>query len=266
MAMDKKIKALFFDIDGTLVSFATHRVPDSAVSALEEAKRRGLKIYISTGRPVRLIVNLQQIDRLVDGYVSTSGAYCFVGRQTVCCEPMLREDVDRVLEACRAWRVPVVIVGTSKVAEYLDDGVIDRSFRVGLGLHDFRFDPLDEVLSEPILQLTPFFSPSQEAEIMPKLRNCTSGRWTDAFIDITSMKADKGIGLRAMAEHEGFDAAETMAFGDGGNDIPLLRAAGIGVAMGNGRDDVKAIADYVTTHIDADGVAHALRHFNVIQQ
>ncbi len=41
MAMDKKIKALFFDIDGTLVSFATHRVPDSAVSALEEAKRRG---------------------------------------------------------------------------------------------------------------------------------------------------------------------------------------------------------------------------------
>ena len=262
--MEKKIKALFFDIDGTLVSFSTHRVPESAVEALAEAKRNGVKIYISTGRPVRLIVNLQQIDRLVDGYVSTSGAYCFVGKETVCCEAMLQEDVDSVLEACRAWNVPVVVVGTSKVADYLDDGSIDRAFRIGLGLHDFRFDPLDEVMREPILQLTPFFSPQQEAEIMPKLKNCTSGRWTDAFVDITSAKADKGLGLRAMAEYEGFSVAETMAFGDGGNDIPILREAGIGVAMGNGRDDVKAMTDYVTTHVDEDGIAHALRHFSII--
>lgn len=120
--MEKKIKALFFDIDGTLVSFSTHRVPAVAVEALAEAKRNGVKIYISTGRPVRLIVNLQQIDRLVDGYVSTSGAYCFVGKETVCCEAMLQEDVDSVLEACRAWNVPVEVVGTSKVADYLDDG------------------------------------------------------------------------------------------------------------------------------------------------
>ncbi|MBO1363568.1 Cof-type HAD-IIB family hydrolase [Prevotella sp. A2931] len=262
--MDRKIKALFFDIDGTLVSFVTHRVPDSAVAALEEAHRNGVKIYISTGRPVRLIVNLQQIDKLIDGYVSTSGAYCFVGKETVRCEPMLREDVDTVLRACRAWSVPVVVVGTSKVADYQDNGAIDRSFRVGLGLRDFHFDSLDEVMREPILQLTPFFSPRQEAEIMPKLKRCTSGRWTDAFVDITSVKADKGIGLRAMADHEGFGIAETMAFGDGGNDIPILRAAGIGVAMGNGRDDVKAMADYVTTHIDDDGIANALHHFSII--
>jgi len=56
-----------------------------------------------------------------------------------------------------------------------------------------------------------------------------------------------------------------MAFGDGGNDISMLRHAGIGIAMGNAKDDVKAVADYVTDNVDEDGIMKALRHFNVIE-
>ena len=55
-----------------------------------------------------------------------------------------------------------------------------------------------------------------------------------------------------------------MAFGDGGNDIAILRQAGIGVAMGNANDDVKAVANYVTSSVDDDGIANALKHFGVI--
>ena len=55
-----------------------------------------------------------------------------------------------------------------------------------------------------------------------------------------------------------------MAFGDGGNDIAILSAAGIGVAMGNSADDVKAAADFVTTDVDNHGIAHALRHYKII--
>src|SRR3712207_6974788 len=89
--MNNNIRALFFDIDGTLVSFSTHRIPDSTVSALEQAKHNGVKIYISTGRPVSLIVNLSQIDSLIDGYVSTNGAYCFVGNDVVSCSSIDRK-------------------------------------------------------------------------------------------------------------------------------------------------------------------------------
>ena len=76
--MDKnsKIKALFFDIDGTLVSFQTHRIPQSTVEALEKAKQNGVNIYISTGRPIILITNLGQIEHLIDGYITTNGARC----------------------------------------------------------------------------------------------------------------------------------------------------------------------------------------------
>ena len=67
-----------------------------------------------------------------------------------------------------------------------------------------------------------------------------------------------------MAAHEGLDISECIAFGDGGNDIPILKTAGIGVAMGNAADNVKAAADYVTTHVDDNGIANALRHFGAI--
>jgi hydroxymethylpyrimidine pyrophosphatase-like HAD family hydrolase len=68
-----------------------------------------------------------------------------------------------------------------------------------------------------------------------------------------------------MAEAEGLDVSECMAFGDGGNDISILKAAGIGVAMCNAADDVKAAADYVTTHVDDNGIANALRHYGAIK-
>lgn len=68
-----------------------------------------------------------------------------------------------------------------------------------------------------------------------------------------------------MAEYLGLDISETMAFGDGGNDISIIREAGIGVAMGNANEEVKAMADYVTSSVDEDGVKNALVHFAIIQ-
>ena len=64
-----------------------------------------------------------------------------------------------------------------------------------------------------------------------------------------------------MAARFGIGIEETMAFGDGGNDVAMLRRAGIGVAMGNANDAVKSQADYVTTSVDEDGVLRALQHF-----
>lgn len=67
-----------------------------------------------------------------------------------------------------------------------------------------------------------------------------------------------------MIAHFGLKLEETMSFGDGGNDISMLRHAAIGVAMGNAKDDVKQMADYITASVDEDGIAKALKHFGVI--
>lgn len=66
------IKALFFDIDGTLVSFKTHQIPVSTIEALEAAKAKGIQIFISTGRPRVIINNLAALQerKLIDGYIT----------------------------------------------------------------------------------------------------------------------------------------------------------------------------------------------------
>ena len=80
-------------------------------------------------------------------------------------------------------------------------------------------------------------------------------------LEFTRKDADKGVGLRHLAALLDIDPAQTMAIGDTENDLAIIQAAGIGVAMGNATDAVKAQADYVTTSNTDDGVATAIEHF-----
>ena len=83
--MENPQYALFFDIDGTLVSFQTHEIPPSTILALTQAKANGHKVFIATGRPPIIITNLEAIEHLIDGYVTTNGALCFVGEKARHC-------------------------------------------------------------------------------------------------------------------------------------------------------------------------------------
>jgi hydroxymethylpyrimidine pyrophosphatase-like HAD family hydrolase len=112
--------------------------------------------------------------------------------------------------------------------------------------------------------MTPFFDSDYERALMARLTDCTSGRWHPEFTDITALGADKGKGLLAMAAHEGLDVSHTLAFGDGGNDTTMIRTAGIGIAMGNAIDALKAEADYTTTTVDDNGIRNALKHFGLV--
>ena len=97
----RNFKALFFDIDGTLVSFNTHRIPDSTVQALRAAKQKGVMVFISTGRPIHIINNLGQIDDLIDGYITTNGAYCFIGKEQVCMNAISEDEEAVIMDASR---------------------------------------------------------------------------------------------------------------------------------------------------------------------
>lgn len=119
-------QSFIFDIDGTLVSFQTHRIPQSTVEALEKAKQNGVKIYISTGRPIILITNLGQIEHLIDGYITTNGARCFVENHTVCQCPILRSDVEKVIEAADRDDYSVIVVGEKHLAIHHLTPVVEK--------------------------------------------------------------------------------------------------------------------------------------------
>ena len=258
-------KALFFDVDGTLVSFNTHRIPQSAVDALAEAKRRGAMVFISTGRPMRLINNLDAIQHLVDGYITANGACCSVGGETIACREIPNPEARALIGAAGREGFSMLVVGESRLTVVNDGADVDRYFRQMLAVSDLgEGTALADVLAERIVQLTPIIDEAAERRLMPLLPSCVSARWFPAFTDITARGADKGTALMTVAAHLGIDRKDTVAFGDGGNDKSILQAAGTGVAMGNAPDDVKAVADYVTASVDEDGIARALEQLCVI--
>jgi Cof subfamily protein (haloacid dehalogenase superfamily) len=257
--------ALFFDIDGTLVSFQTHEIPPSTILALTQAKANGHKVFIATGRPPIIITNLGAIEHLIDGYVTTNGALCFVGNDAVSCKSIPQEEARLVVKDAQEKQYGVIVIGEKDVAIFDPKGEVDYIFGQQLAVKNLHLaKAVEEVIDQRILQLTPFFNKDYERELMSRLPGCTSGRWHPAFTDITAKGADKGEGLLAMAAHQGLNPQQTMAFGDGGNDSSMVRGAGIGVAMGNAIDELKEIADYVTTSVDDDGIRNALRHFGLI--
>ncbi|MBQ7462747.1 MAG: Cof-type HAD-IIB family hydrolase [Bacteroidaceae bacterium] len=257
--------ALFFDIDGTLVSFNTHEIPPSTVFALTQAKANGHKVFVSTGRPPLIITNLGAIEHLIDGYVTINGALCFVGEEVVRCKDILQDVVQFVVKDALEKNYGLIVVGESDVAVVDPNGEAEQIFRKEIDVEIIsKAKPLDVVLEQRILQLTPFFSEAYERDLMKRFPSCTSGRWHPAFTDITAKGADKGEGIRTMAAHLGLDLRYTIAFGDGGNDSSMIKAAGIGVAMGNALESLKEEADYTTGSVDNDGVLNALRHFGLI--
>lgn len=259
-------KALFFDIDGTLVSFQTHAIPASTIEALTQAHQKGIQIFIATGRPDLIINNLGELQSrgLIDGYITMNGGYCFVGDEIIYKKPILKEDVLTMARISEERGYACIFVGEKEAWVCQPDDELRQIFYNFLGVKKFPEVSFEEATSHEIYQMTPFFSAEDELTIAPQMPNSEFGRWYHTFVDITAKGNTKQNGIDEFIKHFDFKLEETMAFGDGGNDIGMLRHAGIGVAMGNAKDDVKASANYVTASVDEDGIAKALKHFGII--
>ena len=260
------IKALFFDIDGTLVSFQTHVIPASTIEALTLAHEKGIQIFIATGRPTLIINNLGELQSrgLIDGYITMNGGYCYIGNEVVYKSSMPDKDVQTIADFCRKNNFPCIFVGEHDASVCQPDDLLRYIFYEHLGVNEFPIEDFEKATQREVYQITPFFNPEQEKEVLPFVEACEFGRWHPAFVDITAKGNTKQNGIAQFIRYFGFKLEETMAFGDGGNDIGMLRHAGIGVAMGNANDDVKNVADYITTSVDENGIAHALKHFGII--
>lgn len=259
------IKALFFDIDGTLVSFNTHKVAQSTIEGLNIAKERGIKIFISTGRPLSFINNLEDIEHLIDGYITTNGSYNFMGKSVISMHSIPKEEVLTLVDYLNKHEYPAILVGTDNTAVINHKPIVDRIVIDTLNITNIDFSiTAKTVLQQDILQITPFITQEQQDIIMPQIPHCASERWHPEFIDTVNKQASKGKALSDIVAYNDLLISETMAFGDGGNDISMLLKAGVGVAMGNANDNVKAMANYVTSSTDDDGIYKALKHFEVI--
>jgi len=257
------IKAVFFDIDGTLVSFKTHDVAASTEEAIEQLKNKGIKVFVSTGRSINSIDHIKYLG--FDGYITFNGGYCLSQEGHILYRNAIdKSDIQSVLSYAKEKSLSFSFMSEKEVS--IHDATPEIA---GMYAHlNLAVPPqvdFERVDIESILQTNIFLPPDQEAlfmaEVMP---NSVATRWSPLFADVNPKGQSKRKGIDVICEYYDININETMAFGDGGNDIEMIKHVALGVAMGNANPEVKEIADYVTDDVDHDGIWNALKHFQIL--
>ena len=122
---------------------------------------------------------------------------------------------------------------------------------------------LDRGYDHPIYQVILYMN-DQERTALPPMPGIKFTSWNMGGADGIPVSGGKATGIAKVLEHYGIDKSETMAFGDGQNDVDMFSAVGTAVAMGNACRAAKEAADYITDPVDGDGIWNALKHFGVL--
>lgn len=255
-------EAIFFDIDGTLLSTKTHSIPQSTMTAISQLKDMGIKVFIATGRSWCEMQHLPL--SIFDGYITMSGQYCYDIDGTVIFEKTIStEDVAILCDYVTEHNIATNFTdGWEKYYNMVNDDVHTFLREVNIQLGEIK--DVSYALQHKVHQISIFVDQAEEDKILALLPNCSSARWHSLFCDIFPLGGDKLNGIKQMCKYYNIDIANTMAFGDGGNDVPMLLGAGISVAMGNGTAEAKSASQYVTDSVDDNGIYNALVHFGVL--
>lgn len=255
------IRVLFFDVDGTLLDHGTGKVPQSAIDALKQVRENGVKTVIATGRAIEELEKLPVMEIPFDAYLTLNGNICLDENKTIFAgNEIVPEEVEILRGIFDAKMIPLVFIGDNgRYINYVDDVVIKTQQETHGTIPE-----IGEYKGEKIYQCLSFVDNGMRQKLEKLLDHCIITSWNDTGIDIISKTGGKQAGIQAYLDHCGFKRSQSMAFGDGENDMPMIRYAGIGVAMGNGKDSLKQEADYVTTAVDDDGIMNALKHYKLI--
>ena len=256
------IKAAFFDIDGTLLSFRTHRVSDGTVRAFDRLHRAGVHTFISSGRPMMLTPSMPLS---FEAYITMNGALVQTAPVATKADspnilysnPIDEADKQAWLDYAEQNRICTMLFTADAI-------YLTMPNETGMLLHnqlDIALPPvstIDEMRRHEAFQIIAILPPDSDDEVAALLPHCRLPRWHPLFTDIVAAGNSKAAGMDAVCRRFGIDRADTIAFGDGANDIEMLQWAGTGIAMGNAAQQVKDAADMVTASVDDEGIEQAI--------
>ncbi len=269
-------KVLFFDIDGTLLDY-TGKMPASAKEALRQARLAGHRIVICSGRSGHQLSDWMFTD--FDGIINCTGARVIFKQNVIYEHFVPREDVRRAREVLEAANGVLVAQTEECTILSQESYTFMKDYLVKMGRSQKRIERLlgNAVISsqmEAYDNIKKFFYHRSEKTV-EQLENELGDIFTveaSSFLkdacdsgEITCKGINKSYGMQLYIQRQGFSKEDTIAFGDGPNDLDMLSFAGIGVAMGNARDTVKANADFITRDVEQDGIAYALKELGILK-
>ena len=276
--MKMETKYIFLDVDGTLVNFMGE-IPESAVCALKKAQANGHKIMLATGRQKSQIHKFlfEKID--FDGMVASSGAYIEYGGKVIFESRPSREKLSQMIDFFDKYKIPYFLQSTDRLialrwcydqiyAHFESEGAGKVTLDSVFGNTEIVEDPK---ALECVEKAAYYYSPLSIEEVRAELGDYyyvvsySLGSGQSLYHgEITFDGVNKAVGIEKFMAAVGAPMKNSIAVGDSGNDLEMIKAAGVGVCMGNGSDDVKAAADLVTTHINDDGIYNAFVKLGLI--
>ena len=256
------IQAIFFDVDGTLVSFRTHTIPASTLEALHTLRAKGIKLFLATGRHQAMLRSVQELFPF-DGCVTLSGQYCTAQGQVLRSTPMPPEAVEELVAAARTDAFSCIFLEGEEI--YINCiNEMTRQFIRDLSIPMPLQHPADYARGREVYQAVTFLTREREHLLLDRAPHLKTTRWHPNFLDVIPPSGGKDRGMDALLDYFRIPVEDAMAFGDGENDLSMLIHAGIGVAMGTASGAVKAQADYTAPSVDEDGIARTLSHLGLL--
>ena len=278
-----EVKAVFFDIDGTLVN-DRKSVLKSTKEAIKIVKDQGVLVGVATGRGPFFVKDLMD-DLNLDFAVTYNGQYIFNKERVLFASPIDKRSLRQVIAYAKENRKEIAMgtrqdvigsrimsFGLSPLSQLVSRFVpkfltrtVSHSFNrmVSKALPQKEADLLD-LINQPIYQVLMLMTPEESNQAASEFEYLKFTRSNPFAADIINQGNSKLEGIRRVGKEYGFDLNQVMAFGDSDNDLEMLAGVGMSVAMGNGSSSVKEVAKHITTSNQEDGIHKALEHFGVL--
>lgn len=260
--MNSKYKMFFFDVDGTIYEHRFHNFPESTKDALHQLKANGYLVAIATSRCKDELTHTPAFfrDFDFDAMIYDGGAVIEMKGEFVKELAIHESDMRIIIDYAKEHNLYLRYAG--KDFDYFmkeaPQVIKDVYFRLYLCV-----PPIKEYENESVTNILLYISQEQQKELASMLSHCN-------FIDhqglyeITALGVNKASAIEYVAQQFQVDLEEVVAFGDGYNDVEMLRRVGLGIAMGNGCQGVKDVADDICEDISKDGIYHACRKYGFI--
>lgn len=280
--MNRKI--VFLDVDGTLIDYNA-KLPASAAEAVDKARANGHKVYICTGCSKAEIAQRHLCD--LDGMIGGNGAYVEDNGHVVMHQGLTREETKHIVDWCNQRHLGFYLEANSGM--YCNDYMLEQGPEVmvkyaeGKGADLSKAEDLSKQFMDGFIHLQgedlyrddvnkiSFILSSYQDHLDSKkefpelVANTWGGKGELALYgDLGPKGITKKHAIDVLLKYLGADQKDTISFGDARIDLSMFELCAYNVAMGNGSDEVKAAADYVTDDVDNDGLYKAFAYLKLI--
>lgn len=261
--MKRDIKAVFFDIDGTLFLHDQQYIAPSSLDAIREMHANGIKLVVCTGRNRAEYNILPEAirDLPFDACITAAGGCVDMKERVVQARTFSLPDVLKIIDVAMEHKVELYFMDDQKT------GLIQKpSALVKEAIMAYHGDvpPVCEIRPFSVHHFIAFCTPEQDELLRNELHQIEYHRSSERTVDLYPLGTNKQAGIEVVLREWNLDRSQIMAFGDSFNDVEMLRYAGVGVAMGNGSTLAKEAADYICEPIEQDGIYLTCKQFGLI--